>query len=320
MLTLAFDTKATFYHLQGAEQLLEIRRAVVRGKAAARNVAERQHAAGNITDLALATEQALHEEATVELAVAESAVRADREDLNVLLGVGADRTAWTMTPRLAGVPADALPAADALEALAVDQRLDLEATLLRVVGERAEYRLTSVYGLIPAASLGGLGEREVEGGWSVGPSLELPIPLFDRSQAALAASAARIAAGDERTAALALRIRADVRRARTRVEAAGARALHYQRTLLPLASRVLAHTQREYNAMLIGVFQLLQAKRDEIDTGRRYVEALTEYWVARTDLERAVGSELALASHAPPAAPASGDPAPPTHQHHHHGG
>jgi cobalt-zinc-cadmium efflux system outer membrane protein len=324
VLTLAFDTKATFYRLQGAEQLLDLRRAVVRGAAAARRVAERQHAAGTITDLALATEQALHEEAAVELAIAESAARADREDLNVLLGASGDRTAWTLAPRLADVPADDLPPADTLETRALAQRLDLEAARQRTASERAAYRLGSVYGLLPAASLGSVAEHEVEGGWSVGPALEIPIPLFDQSQAALAATAARIAAGDERTAALAVRIRADVRRARTRLDAAGARALHYQRTLLPLATRVVDQTQREYNGMLVGVFQLLQAKRDQIETGRRYVESLTDYWIARTELERAVGGDLAVASPTTPVdtllvpAPAEGAP-PPAHEHHHHG-
>ncbi|MEO6028279.1 MAG: TolC family protein [Candidatus Binatia bacterium] len=320
VLALAFDTKATFYRLQGAQQMLELRRTVVRGAAASRQVAERQFAAGTITDLALATEQALHEEATVELTIAESAARADREDLNTLLGVVGDGATWTTAPHLAALPADALPDTTALEALALQQRLDLEATRLRTASERAQYRLGSVYGLIPAASLGSVAEHEVEGGWSVGPSLEIPIPLFDQSQAALAATTARIAAGAERSTALAVRIRADVRRARTRVDAAGARAAHYQRTLLPLATRVTAATQHEYNAMLAGVFQLLQAKRNEIDTGRRYVEALTDYWVARTELERAVGGELTLASAPVPSAPAA-EPTPvPADHHHHHGG
>jgi cobalt-zinc-cadmium efflux system outer membrane protein len=78
--------------------------------------------------------------------------------------------------------------------------------------------------------------------------------------------------------------------------------------------------QLEYNAMLAGVFQLLVAKRDEIDAGRGYIEALRDYWIARCDLERAVGGELALAE----TPPASAVPAPPSqrkhHEHHHHGG
>jgi cobalt-zinc-cadmium efflux system outer membrane protein len=41
--------------------------------------------------------------------------------------------------------------------------------------------------------------------------------------------------------------------------------------------------------MLVSVFQLLQAKQSEIDSGREYVEAVTDYWEVKTELERVVG-------------------------------
>ena len=62
--------------------------------------------------------------------------------------------------------------------------------------------------------------------------------------------------------------------------------------VLPLRHQIVRETQLQYNAMRAGVFQLLQAKRDEIDAGREYVESLRDYWVARADLERAVGGRL----------------------------
>ncbi|HSU41057.1 MAG TPA: TolC family protein, partial [Polyangiaceae bacterium] len=56
--------------------------------------------------------------------------------------------------------------------------------------------------------------------------------------------------------------------------------------LLPLRQRVLDQTELEYNAMAVGVFQLLQAKREEVETARVYVELLREYWSARIQVER----------------------------------
>jgi outer membrane protein, heavy metal efflux system len=44
--------------------------------------------------------------------------------------------------------------------------------------------------------------------------------------------------------------------------------------------------------MLLGVYQLLQAKQSEFATYREYIEALRDYWIARSDLERAVGARL----------------------------
>ena len=48
--------------------------------------------------------------------------------------------------------------------------------------------------------------------------------------------------------------------------------------------------------MLVGIFQLLQAKQGEIEAGRAYVEALRDYWMARAELEKAVGGRLSRAA------------------------
>lgn len=304
VLKLVLDTKATFYRLQGVLQMLELRRTVASATAVSREVAERQHTAGNISDLDLATEVALNEESKLELASAEVAVVGDREELNTLLGLWGERTAWRMAPRLPALPrTDVAPAG--LETLAVSQRLDLEEARLRTVGAVAQYRLGRFYGLIPNASMGAATEREVDGGWSLGPALDIPVPLFDQSQALLASGAARVRGNEERYAALAIGIRAQVRRAWSHLDAARTRAEYFEKVIIPLQARIVEETQRQYNGMFIGVFQLLQAKREQVEAGRRYVEALTDYWVSRTDLERALGGELRFEDRPP---------------HHHHGG
>ena len=44
--------------------------------------------------------------------------------------------------------------------------------------------------------------------------------------------------------------------------------------------------------MLVGVFELLQARRSQLDAYQSYVEAVRDYWLARTDLRRSVGGVL----------------------------
>ena len=44
--------------------------------------------------------------------------------------------------------------------------------------------------------------------------------------------------------------------------------------------------------MGVGVFQPLQAKRDQIESGRVYVELLRDYWMARTEAERLMAGRL----------------------------
>jgi cobalt-zinc-cadmium efflux system outer membrane protein len=47
--------------------------------------------------------------------------------------------------------------------------------------------------------------------------------------------------------------------------------------------------------MLMGTYDVLFARQREIDAQRRQVEALRDYWLARLELERAVGGSLEAA-------------------------
>ena len=117
-------------------------------------------------------------------------------------------------------------------------------------------------------------------------------------------------------------IRSDVRSGIARLQAARQTAQLYRDELLPVRERIVAETQKHYNYMLLGAFQLLQAKREEVEAAREYLEAVTAYWIAFAELERAVGGRLPLSE--PPATndsslpPTEGadEPSP----HHHHGG
>jgi cobalt-zinc-cadmium efflux system outer membrane protein len=78
--------------------------------------------------------------------------------------------------------------------------------------------------------------------------------------------------------------------------AAKERAQTYRATIIPLRRRVVDQAQLHYNGMLMGIFQLLDAKQHEIDAGREYIAALKEYWTARCELEQAVGGEISAAA------------------------
>jgi outer membrane protein, heavy metal efflux system len=313
---LASEVKEAFFEAQAAEQALELRRTVAEAAALAADVARRQYEAGNITGVAYAEQQALHEESKLTLAEAEVHALETRERLTSLMGLWGEETRWTIAPRLAVVPSEE-PAFAGLESLAVTRRLDLEESRLRAVAASRSVALTRFYGLIPEAETGLHSEREVEGGWSVGPSLDLPIPLFDQGQARIAVARGLERQSEEAFAGLAVQIRSEVRTAWARLQAARSRVLYYERAVVPLRRRILEGTLREYNAMLVGVHQLLEAKRSEIEAGAASVEALRGYWVSRVALERALGTALPAGA---AAAPPPDAPAPdPHHQHHHEG-
>lgn len=327
VLRLATDTRAAFFVAQGAEQMLEMRRSVVDAMDASADAARRLHGAGNITDLELANETVLLGQARLELSVAEEGALDAREALVALMGLWGDETRFTLASRLPELP-DTEIEVGGTEALAVTRRLDLAAARAEVEALGRRLGIEDFAALQPEV-IGTLHfEREPDGVSTTGPSIEIPIPFFDQGDAARARASALFRQSEQRYAALAIQIRSDVRRARNRMLSARGRAEYYGNVLLPMRSTIVEQTQLEYNAMLAGVFELLQAKQGEIDAGREYIEALQAYWVARSDLEHAVGGLLgetggAPRAHSPGTEPASEraqpQPAPDEHEHHHGG-
>ena len=108
VLDFAATVQAAFYRHQADEQMLELLQTIVQALAVSLEVAQRLHAAGNITDLDLARERALVEEAKLQLRAAEIAVRQSREQLNTLMGLWGQQTAWHIDRRLPDIPAQPL--------------------------------------------------------------------------------------------------------------------------------------------------------------------------------------------------------------------
>ncbi len=99
-----------------------------------------------------------------------------------------------------------------------------------------------------------------EGEWEgVGPIIEFPIPLFDQGQALVGRNATALRQAQQVYYALAVRIRATARTTRHRLQGARARASFYRDIMLPLRERIVNETQLHYNAMQLGVFDLLQS-------------------------------------------------------------
>ena len=68
--------------------------------------------------------------------------------------------------------------------------------------------------------------------------------------------------------------------------------MYYRDILLPLRERIVNEGQLYYNAMQIGIFQLLREREQQIETAVAYVDALREYWLARTDLSQIASGRL----------------------------
>ncbi|MGH8020542.1 MAG: TolC family protein, partial [Opitutaceae bacterium] len=226
VLALAGQVRRAFISHQAALQTLEMRAQAATALEASSDLARRLREAGNIIELDFANERAAYEQARVDLHAAEVSVAQQRETLNDLLGLWGRRTTWTAAERLPEIPSGE-SSADSLERRAIERNLLLAAARFDMEQAAGRAGIEASFGAFPDGEFGATAERE-EGEWSAGPSLELPLPLFNQGQPARAAALAEYRRAREQHAALAVEIRARVRAAYIAVIAARERAMHYK--------------------------------------------------------------------------------------------
>jgi cobalt-zinc-cadmium efflux system outer membrane protein len=281
-----------FYAVQGTTQVLAMRETVLEAQRLALEMATKQHDAGNISDLDLTNEQATYTQERLDLARASHQLVAERETLARLLGVWGEAVDYKIAAKLPDLP-QGDPDLAHLESVAVAHRFDLAAAREEVQTASAALRLTKSTRVVSGLDVGANGHRDPDGPVTIGPAFDLELPIFDQKQAEVARLRAQLRASQHRADALAITIRSEVRNARNRLLSARTAVDYYATTLVPLRERIVRLSQEQYNAMLVGIFQLLQAKQGELDAYRDYIEAVRDYWIARSDLERAIGMRLA---------------------------
>ncbi|MDH3452426.1 MAG: TolC family protein, partial [Gammaproteobacteria bacterium] len=108
VMDLALDVRKAYVGVQAAVQTEEMMAQVSETTAASVYAAERLHQAGNITDLSLANQHAIHQDARLLLASAQAEAYTARERLNVLMGLWGKGTEWTIAGRLSDPPSEEL--------------------------------------------------------------------------------------------------------------------------------------------------------------------------------------------------------------------
>jgi cobalt-zinc-cadmium efflux system outer membrane protein len=318
VLKTAAEVRSAYFIYQGDLQLLEMHQSISAAAQAAYDAARRIRAAGNSNELDLASQQSLALQAEVDLSAAQAQSVQDRERLNELMGLWGGRLNWSIPQRLAELPPSD-PAPQQLQEQAIRRRLDLAAARQKIETAARSLGYTKTFRFVPDVGLGLHYEHDVDPSHSIGPALDLPIPIFDQGQAKVARGAAVLEQKRFEYQAMAVDIRSQVRAAYARMSAARQQAQRYRDVILPLQETIVRRSQLQYNGMFVSVFQLLQAKRAQIEAGQRYIEHLRDYWIARSDLERAIGGRLGEGSPAtrPATRPAEPEPKMMNHRHMH---
>ena len=305
--SLVADVEGAYVDIVAAQQELELRQTAFDAAAASAEIAERMHAAGNLPDLGIARERDQREQARLDLSRAQVELEVRRETFNQLLGLGGEATRWTIVGRLPDVP-DAAPALDALERDAVAASLDITAVRSEAEAAAGRVGLARFRSWLPELGVGIAADRK-DDTWSYGPALGIAVPLFDQGQGPRARANAELRRARNLAVATAIELRAQARATRQRVLGTYAEARHLRKVVLPLRDTVVIETLKQYNAMNATTFELLVARRELVDGGSQYIDALRRFWRAAADaraLARGAMPRMANDERAPTSSRAGG--------------
>lgn len=280
LVSLVHDVQRDWTEAAVAERSVRLARERVEAEAAATRLADELHHAGNVVDSVLTLSQLALAEARSRRELAESRSAVARERLARHFGVAGERVELAQDLEL---PLPALPP-HGFEASVENASLDLQEARARVESAARAAGVAQWEVLLERSSLG-LTLRQEDGREGAGPTFALTLPLFDDGSAAGAEARARLKVEIARHSSIELELRESVRATERRFAALVERFRVARDEHTPAASRQLDEVLRQYNAMQVGVFDVLAARREELGAQEASLELERELRLAALDLD-----------------------------------
>ena len=289
ILDLAFEVRQTYYELLGEQQKLKYIRPIVELTSIHGEIVSRQKIIGNVNRLDFQQVQARFLEAKLDIAKEQTTIIRLSEKLNRLLGLSEE-----VCLILPEIPQDIdYEGYDicALESIALAERMDLQEArfevtrLRRMLGLKDWWTYTNL-------KVGVAGERDPDRLNLVGFGLSGEIPIFNFGQAARMRIFAQLRQAQDRYETLEIRILSEVREAHKLLMSDLGMINDYRNRIIPLQIEIISSSEELYNVMGLGIDRLIENKRQELEANRNYFEILKDYWVARVQLDKALGGYL----------------------------
>lgn len=245
-------------------------------------------------------------------------LRRERLGLARLIGQPSSEAAWELAPLapLMPPPTHAPAVAPAVAAAASEADWIAAALARRPEILAAEWELLALgdeaavasSGAFDATSVGVAAQRE--DGWSVGPSLAVPLPLSDRAEARSDAALARQIEGRHRLTEARRAAIEDVRASLSVLDHSLEALARLQAELIPLQEQRRADVQRAFAAQQLPVTAVLQVDRSLQEARMHRVELERQVRAAGYRLQRAVGGPASAEAVATPVAITAPSPSP----------
>ena len=284
------ELKSAFYTVQGHAQSLEEQKVLLQVAEVQAELAQRQRDAGNISALELAQYKAMLLQTRTQYYDRQMALFESRQELARLMGQADQAESIVIETALADLPAPDEQSAPVLLAEALASRPDLEAQqyeLEALQSERAQQPLL----MFDGTHLGYAYERETTLETLQGVALSMPLPIFNQRQGEKARLDAQIQRQQAEQSVLTQQVTTEVKTLLVRMANARLKVEQLEQ-LVPLRQEMLELSRQQYNAMLIGTYQLLDMRGQRSTAVLTLADAKADYWRPRTELERALGRSI----------------------------
>ncbi|HSR50848.1 MAG TPA: TolC family protein [Acidobacteriota bacterium] len=190
-------------------------------------------------------------------------------------------------PQLLGEPRQAM---EALRRRALAQRSDLRALQARVEEEQARLALRRAE-KIPDLTVGGGFKRDFgQNSFYVG--INVPLPLFDRNQGAVASALAQVESARNELRWRQILAGKQVEEAWKRFNLQRGQAQRLQGTVIDRLETIVDVTSQSYNEGESSLLELLDAMRVQLEASLNFQTLLLQARLSRVDLEEAVGGTI----------------------------
>lgn len=274
------------------QQMLQYAEQVNRSANASAELARRMQQIGNFSKLQRARQQVFYADATTQLASAQHAATAAREELVRALGLDdAQAEKLALPDRLPDLP-KAPREPKEVAATATEQRLDVQLARaqLDVAGKLQGINLLSTFIDVEVGGRRDTVFDNAEGTKSTrrGFELDIRLPLFDWGSAQRDGLNAQSLAAANRYDAAVRGASSQLRESYSAYRTAYDIARHYRDEIVPLRQSMADENVLRYNGMLIGVFELLAEARDQIASVSNAINAQQQFWLADAALAASV--------------------------------
>ncbi|MCB9596481.1 MAG: TolC family protein [Sandaracinaceae bacterium] len=295
VLATAYEARVAFHSARAAERRLVFAQRALEALAASRDAAQALFDAGNIAELDLATRIVAYEEARAETAMFELERADARERLHRALGLHGRDTTWAISEAVEPLPEDeALP--ESVERATLEASFELAELRSRLEASAQRAGLARAEGWLPDVTVDVHAEQDGNA-WEAGAGASFTLPIFDRREGETAAHEARFDGLMERYVGLAVDLRSAARAGRNRLASMRLRARQYDGVIVPARRRVYEQTMLQYDAMQVGVFDVIAALRRLLAAELDAVTAHRDYWIARAAMDALLrGQRVGLAS------------------------